>query len=395
MTVFEARRRAIRGVMILLLAGFGSGCATMFSGSTQQLQVQVSPPDAQLTVDGQPRSVGVLELERGKTHTLEASKEGLGTRRVMVAQSLNGWFFANLLWGPGFWIGMLVDAMTGSIHELSPSQLTLALDASTGSSGGSVAGSSSGSSFAVTFVSPGGPSLDPLSNARGTGISSRSTSNSGASAATVHGATSTSNSAQSPATPTTSPSSGSAGSGSAGSAGSTGSTGSGALAVSSRPASARIPRTLANGEQREWVLAVMNTQVAGRSKALTRDIQSALTDQIRVFLAERGLRVIDRGSQEAAMNAIVQDEKAKSYKTCVDESCQIPLGKALAASHIMKSTVAVFGKACTTNGELIDLRSEVTIAAGSARSGCEAEDLLVGAEQLAEELVVSSSRKHP
>lgn len=139
----------------------------------------------------------------------------------------------------------------------------------------------------------------------------------------------------------------------------------------------------------------MNTQVAGRSKALTRDIQSALTDQIRVFLAERGLRVIDRGSQEAALNAIVQDEKAKSYKTCVDESCQIPLGKALAASHIMKSTVAVFGKACTTNGELIDLRSEVTIAAGSARSGCEAEDLLVGAEQLAEELVVSSSRKHP
>ena len=92
------------------------------------------------------------------------------------------------------------------------------------------------------------------------------------------------------------------------------------------------------------------------------------------------------------MKSLVQEEKARSYKSCVDQSCQIPLGKALAASHLMRSTIARFGTQCATNGELIDLRSEVTVAAGSARSSCDEEDLLYAVETLAEQLVTSSAK---
>ena len=125
---------------------------------------------------------------------------------------------------------------------------------------------------------------------------------------------------------------------------------------------------------------------------MDKSMLSALTDQIRVFLAARRVKVIDRGAQEAAMKQIVDEEKKKSYGTCVDDSCQIPLGKALAASHILRSSVARFGKACTTNGELIDLRREVTVAAASARSDCSAEQLLDAAERLAEQLIKGSAR---
>jgi hypothetical protein len=59
----------------------------------------------------------------------------------------------------------------------------------------------------------------------------------------------------------------------------------------------------------------------------------------------------------------------------------------------LRSTVAKFGKACATNGELIDLRAEVTVSAGSSRSDCEEEALLYAAESLAEQLIVASAKK--
>jgi hypothetical protein len=136
------------------------------------------------------------------------------------------------------------------------------------------------------------------------------------------------------------------------------------------------------------VLAVMDV-VAPRPDAA---VAVSLTDQLRIYLAQRGLRVIDRGAQEAATRSLVQEEKQKSYAACVDESCQIPLGKALAASHIVRASLARFGSTCATNAELIDLRTEVTAAAASAKSDCTPEKLLDAIERLADDLIRSAPR---
>jgi hypothetical protein len=154
-----------------------------------------------------------------------------------------------------------------------------------------------------------------------------------------------------------------------------------------------IAKTMTSGAQREWVVAVMTVGTAGKTN-FDKVTLLALTDQVRVFLAERGAKVVDRSQQEAALKGLVDEEKKKSYSACVDSSCQVPLGKALAASHILRSTVAKFGKACATNGELIDLKTEVAVAAGSARTNCAEEDLLYAAESLAEQLVSGSSKGH-
>jgi hypothetical protein len=88
------------------------------------------------------------------------------------------------------------------------------------------------------------------------------------------------------------------------------------------------------------------------------------------------------------MKEQIKDLKNESYKTCYDDSCQIELGKALAASHILRSQVTRFGSRCVLNAELFDLRREVTIAASSSRGDCEPEGFLRMSQEVANGLRV-------
>jgi hypothetical protein len=144
---------------------------------------------------------------------------------------------------------------------------------------------------------------------------------------------------------------------------------------------------VAQGAQVDWVVAVMDLETTGAAE-LNDAMQRGFTDQIRVFLGVRRIKVVDRGAQENALKEIVSTEKKNSYRECVDESCQIPLGKALAASHILRSSLGRFGSLCTLNGELIDLRTEVTVAAATQRaSSCADDQLLDAAEKLTDGLI--------
>jgi hypothetical protein len=316
----------------------------MFSSDKQDIKVRAYPPDAMVVINGKD-SVGTnvtVPLSREKQHTIDVSKEGMGSKRVMVKQGLNPWFFVNILWGPFFWTGMLVDALTGHINELEPTDITISLEA-----GGSVA--SSGSS--------------------GTTLSGGGTTTLGGGGVTLGNTQTTKPATTQPVKPgeQTKP----------------------ATPAVERP---KIARTRIGPDQKDWVVAVMNVEASSKT-GFDKVTLLALSDQIRVYLAERGARVVDRSTQENALKGMVDEEKKKSYAACVDSSCQIPLGKALAASHILRSTIAKFGKACATNGELIDLKAEVTVAAGSARGDCEEEALLYAAESLAEQLISGSLKR--
>lgn len=327
-----------------------TGCATVFTSDKQDIKLRAYPPDATVSIDSKETVAtnATVQMSRAEQHTIDVSKSGVGSKRVMVKQGLNPWFFVNILWGPFFWAGMLVDALTGRINELEPTDITINLDAGnvamTTSGGGSASsfdnvnfGGSSGTGSTQTTkpTKQAGPAVgDPLGNVK----------------------------------PAVNPASGSS---------------------TERP---KVPRTQISAAQKDWVIAVMNVEASGKTP-FEKNTLLALTDQVRVFLAERGARVVDRSTQDQALKGLVEEEKKKSYQTCVDSSCQIPLGKALAASHILRSTVAKFGKACATNGELIDLRSEVTVVAGSSRSDCDEESLLYAAETLAEQLISQSLKK--
>jgi hypothetical protein len=103
------------------------------------------------------------------------------------------------------------------------------------------------------------------------------------------------------------------------------------------------------------------------------------------------VKTIDRGAQERYVREQISALKKESFKSCYDDSCQIELGKALAASHILRSRVTRFGKRCVLNAEVIDLRAEVTMGAASARGDCAAEGFLTMSEELANSLFTGST----
>lgn len=121
-----------------------------------------------------------------------------------------------------------------------------------------------------------------------------------------------------------------------------------------------------------------------------KNIIGSLTDYLRIKIAEtRTMRVVDKTQQESELRALIQAQKKDSYKECYDESCQIPLGKELAADKILRGTISKVGKIYILSVELIDLATNTTAGAASVKSGGSEEDLLEAVEKVAEKITNS------
>lgn len=117
-----------------------TGCASIFSGSTQTLTFKSVPDAAQITITnraGEKVHTGLtpatVTLKRGTGYFKSAAydvtfkKEGYQTKSVQVTGSVNGWYVANIIFG-GL-IGLLiVDPATGAMYTLNPSDINAMLD---------------------------------------------------------------------------------------------------------------------------------------------------------------------------------------------------------------------------------------------------------------------------
>lgn len=147
---------------------------------------------------------------------------------------------------------------------------------------------------------------------------------------------------------------------------------------------ATLPLPVEPGPAQEWIIAVMDVENRmGSEDPATTSLLQNVGEQLRVFIAERGLRTIDRSQQVRALQEQIGRMKSESYGSCYDDGCQLELGKALAASHILRTQVTRFGKSCVLNAELIDLTREVTISATSTKGTCEEEGFLAMSEEVA------------
>lgn len=127
------------------------------------------------------------------------------------------------------------------------------------------------------------------------------------------------------------------------------------------------------------VLAVLD--VSG--EALTPVLADQLTDYLATRLAARGAyRVVPRRAVQAELLAA----KARTLEACVDEACQIELGKALAAEQTLTARVIQLDDACALTAALFDLRTETTARAASVRVSCAPAALLGGVDALVHQL---------
>jgi TolB-like protein len=89
------------------------------------------------------------------------------------------------------------------------------------------------------------------------------------------------------------------------------------------------------------------------------------TDYIASHIVEAGgWRVIDRNQR-----ASILTEQEFSTSDCTDESCQLQVGKLLAASRIVVGSVGMFQGAVILNAKLIDVESGVALKTASNRYG--------------------------
>lgn len=117
---------------ILITVLIFTSCATIFKGSSQDISIKSTPDKANIVI----KTMGGVEVYTGVTPTttsLSKKREYLVTIKldgykestVQITQSLQGWFWGNLLCGGV--IGMIIDYTSGSMWDLEPESINISL----------------------------------------------------------------------------------------------------------------------------------------------------------------------------------------------------------------------------------------------------------------------------
>ena len=107
-----------RTTLVALVAAatlVNSGCATMLSGTEQQVTIRTDPPDAEVIIDGvtQGKGSATVDLSRGDLHKVRVEHPDHEPATVALDTEMNPKTWLNMLLLPLFWVGFGVDAATG------------------------------------------------------------------------------------------------------------------------------------------------------------------------------------------------------------------------------------------------------------------------------------------
>ena len=127
------------------------------------------------------------------------------------------------------------------------------------------------------------------------------------------------------------------------------------------------------------------------SGKLSKNMLSRATELIRSkFVASNKFIVIAKERQEKAM---IKEMKKESYKACNDKNCQIPLGQALSADTILRTTINFFGGTYTITSELIDLEKEATVQGAEAAFNGTEKSLNAALNDIVKQIIVVRTAK--
>ncbi|MBL9032751.1 MAG: PEGA domain-containing protein [Phycisphaerae bacterium] len=112
-------RGSIVGMAMVQLAGAG-GCATIISGTHEDVVVQSDPSGARVSVlgRGEHTTPATIRLPRNESFVVTLSHPGYRSEQVFVDSGLNPWIFGNIILG-GL-VGIVVDLVSGGAMDLEP-----------------------------------------------------------------------------------------------------------------------------------------------------------------------------------------------------------------------------------------------------------------------------------
>ncbi|MBW1809707.1 MAG: hypothetical protein JRJ87_16040 [Deltaproteobacteria bacterium] len=119
--------------------------------------------------------------------------------------------------------------------------------------------------------------------------------------------------------------------------------------------------------------------ILDKSKKLSPEEIDGLTDYLASKIAEDGLfHVVPRDEIKKRLRA----QKKKSFKECYDQSCQIEIGREIAAQKTLSVTISPIGSSCVVTAALFDLKKAATDATASSRGKCIPDNLVTQIENI-------------
>jgi len=117
---------------LIFLLFLTNSCATLMSGTTQEVTFNSEPQDVEVTVGGKVigKTPFTIQLDKKSGQTVEFNLEGYKRQTRSLETTMDGWFWGNIVLG-GL-IGSSTDGISGSINEYSPNQyyVTMVADSS-------------------------------------------------------------------------------------------------------------------------------------------------------------------------------------------------------------------------------------------------------------------------
>ncbi len=116
----------ILGIIALF---FTSGCATMFSGTSEPVTFNSTPDGATVTVGGltMGKTPTTIFLKRKSDQVVEFDKEGYTKQKMQMTTSFNGVVLVNVLWCFACPLSTTTDYASGAAYEYSPNNYYVTL----------------------------------------------------------------------------------------------------------------------------------------------------------------------------------------------------------------------------------------------------------------------------
>lgn len=147
------------------------------------------------------------------------------------------------------------------------------------------------------------------------------------------------------------------------------------------------PVSPALGGEPRPIVAVFD--IEDRGAGLPAETLSNLTDYLVVLLTAGGYEVVPRKQ----LKDRISQQKQEGYKACYDQSCQVELGRELAAQKSLSTQIFQVGGVCRLAATLIDLKKATTEKACFVKSECGEKKLLAALEELSQKLTGHESAR--
>ena len=131
--------KLFRYLVLLTLPLLLSGCATVFDGGSDEIQIDSDPNGARVTIFDEygdvvasGRTLFKVALKAGgnyrnKSYRVQVEKIGYEPKQFLIEGKGNNWWWGNLLYG-GPLGALVVDPITGNMWKLDPAEVKVTLD---------------------------------------------------------------------------------------------------------------------------------------------------------------------------------------------------------------------------------------------------------------------------